>query len=146
MSGFAYAAIQAGWRWIIAGFGNSAFAITCGLATIIGFIYLAWKFAFVAFGVIADLFLGIMMLPFTAIAETVGKTSHETILVSSTDATCTSVGVKNYKCKNCTHTYSEESGIKSHSYSAATCTVAKTCGACGKTDGTKKPRCLLFLI
>ena len=79
MSGFAYAAIQAGWRWIIAGFGNSAFAITCGLATIIGFIYLAWKFAFVAFGVIADLFLGIMMLPFTAIAETVGKTSYKGI-------------------------------------------------------------------
>ncbi len=68
--------------------------------------------------------------------ETVGKTSHETVLVSTTDSTCTSVGVNNYKCKNCTHTYSEEIGIKSHNYSTATCTMAKTCGSCGKTDGS----------
>ena len=68
--------------------------------------------------------------------EIVGKSSHTTVLVSTTDATCTSVGVKNYKCKNCNHTYSEEISIKPHNYSAATCTTAKTCGSCGKKEGT----------
>ena len=76
ISGFAYSAIKVGWLWILTGFGKSPAAITIGATTIIGFIYLAWKFAFIALGVIADLFLGIIMLPFTAIAETVSKTSY----------------------------------------------------------------------
>lgn len=79
LSGFCYSAITTGWQWISLGIGKSAFSILCGITMVIGFIYLAWKFAFIAFGVIADLFLGIIMLPFTAIAETVGKTSYKGI-------------------------------------------------------------------
>ena len=61
MSGFCYTAIAAGWKWMTAGIGTSAFSVIGGLIFIIVFIMLAWKFAFVALGVIADLFLGVMM-------------------------------------------------------------------------------------
>lgn len=79
MSGFCYTAIAAGWKWMTAGIGTSAFSVIGGLIFIIVFIMLAWKFAFVALGVIADLFLGVMMLPFTAIKETVASTSYKGI-------------------------------------------------------------------
>ena len=79
LSGFCYTAIKMGWGWIVSGIGVSGFALLCGLAFVVGFIYLAWKFAFIAFGVIADLFLGIIMLPFTAIAETTAKTTYKGI-------------------------------------------------------------------
>ena len=79
LSGFCYTAIAAGWGWITHGIGNSAFTFISGVVFVAGFIYLAWKFAFIAFGVIADLFLGIIMLPFTAIAETIGKTTYKGI-------------------------------------------------------------------
>ncbi len=77
MSGFCYTAIAAGWKWMTAGIGTSAFSVIGGLIFIIVFIMLAWKFAFVALGVIADLFLGVMMLPFTALTATVGSTSYK---------------------------------------------------------------------
>ncbi len=77
MSGFCYTAIAAGWKWMFAGIGHSAFTFTCGLTFIVLFIGIAWKFAFIALGVIADLFLGIMMLPFTALKATVGGTSYK---------------------------------------------------------------------
>ncbi len=80
LSGFCYTAVAVGWKWMAYGIGRSMFSFLCGGAMIGGFIYLAWKFAFVAFGVIADLFLGIIMLPFTAIAECVGQTSYKGIV------------------------------------------------------------------
>jgi len=80
LAGFCYTAVGVGWKWMAYGIGRSMFAFLCGGVTVGGFIYLAWKFAFIAFGVIADLFLGIIMLPFTAIAECVGKTSVEGIV------------------------------------------------------------------
>lgn len=80
LSGFCYSAIATGWRWMSMGIGHSAFSFLCGLIFVVGFIYIGWRFIFVAFGVIADLFLGIMMLPFTALAETIGKTSYKGIL------------------------------------------------------------------
>lgn len=79
MSGFCYSAIAIGWKWIGLGIGVSAFSFLCGGALIGMFLYLAWKFAFIGFGVIADLFLGIIMLPFTAIAESIKKTSYDGI-------------------------------------------------------------------
>lgn len=79
MSGFFRTAVSLGWQWVLYGIGHSAFVFCVGFALIGSFIYLMWKFAFVAFGVIADLFLGIMMLPFTAIAETVENTSYKGI-------------------------------------------------------------------
>lgn len=79
LSAFCYTAIAVGWRWMAGGIGSSAFTFLCGGVFVGGFLYLAWRFAFVAFGVVADLFLGIIMLPFTAIAETIGKTSYKGI-------------------------------------------------------------------
>lgn len=79
LSGFCYTAVAVGWKWMRLGIGTSAFSFLCGLSFVAGFIYLAWRFAFVAFGVIADLFLGVIMLPFTALAETIGKTSYKGI-------------------------------------------------------------------
>lgn len=77
MSGFCYTAIAAGWKWITAGIGTSAFSVVGGIVFIYIFIKLAWKFAFMALGVIADLFLGVMMLPFTALTQTIGSTSYK---------------------------------------------------------------------
>ena len=79
LSGFYYAAILYGWSLIKTGIGLSAFTCFCGIALIAMFTYAAFKFLFVAFGVIADLFLVVIMLPFTAISETLNKTSYEGI-------------------------------------------------------------------
>ena len=79
LSGFFYTAVAAGWKWMLAGIGHSMFTFIIGVAFIIIFLINIWKFALMALGVIADLFLAIFMLPFTAIAETVGKTSYKGI-------------------------------------------------------------------
>lgn len=79
LSGFYYGAIKFGWSLVLTGLGFSTFTFLIGLILVILFIYTAYKFAFVAFGVIADLFLVVIMLPFTAIAETVNKTSYKGI-------------------------------------------------------------------
>lgn len=77
LSGFCYTAVATGLQWMKLGIGHSAFTFVVGLVFVVMFIVIAWKFAFIALGVIADLFLGVMMLPFTAINETVGKTSYK---------------------------------------------------------------------
>ena len=80
ISSFSYTAISVGWDWMGYGIGNSFFAFLCGAGLVIGFIYLAWQFAFIAFGVIADLFLSVIMLPFTAVSESVYQTTHKGIV------------------------------------------------------------------
>ncbi|MBQ8255342.1 MAG: hypothetical protein IJY99_00035 [Alphaproteobacteria bacterium] len=82
LSGFCYTAIAAGWQWVKYGIGTSMFTTVAGGIFIVGFLIVAWKFAFMALGIIADLFLGVMMLPFTAVAETVSKTSYKGIVGS----------------------------------------------------------------
>ena len=79
LSGFFRTAMSLGWQWILYGIGRSMFIFGVGVVFIIAFICLMWKFAFVAFGVIADIFLAIIMLPFTAISETVANTSYKGI-------------------------------------------------------------------
>ncbi len=79
LSGFFYTAVAAGWKWMLAGIGHSMFTFLIGVVFIVIFLINIWKFALMALGVIADLFLTIFMLPFTAIAETVGKTSYKGI-------------------------------------------------------------------
>lgn len=79
LSGFFYTAVAAGWQWMIAGIGTSAFTVLVGAIFIVIFIYNIWKFALMALGVIMDLFLAVLLLPFTAIAETIGKTSYKGI-------------------------------------------------------------------
>lgn len=79
ISGFCYTAIGVGFDWMSHGIGGSVFGFLAGLAFVVGFVWVAWKYAFMALGVIADLFFGLMLLPFTAIAETTGKTSYKGI-------------------------------------------------------------------
>ena len=79
LSGFYYGAIAFGWQLVLTGLGSSIFTLVVGLLLVILFTYSALKFALVAFGVIADLFLVIILLPFTAIAENLNKTSYKGI-------------------------------------------------------------------
>lgn len=80
LSGFFTTAVAAGWKWMIAGIGTSAFTTLVGAVFIIIFIYNAFKFTLMGLGVIMDLFLAVIMLPFTAIAETVKSTSYKGIV------------------------------------------------------------------
>ena len=77
--GFLRTVVALGWKWMQYGIGNSIIIFLAGGWLIYCFIRISWTFAFIVFGVIADLFLGIIMLPFTAVAETVGKTSYKGI-------------------------------------------------------------------
>ena len=79
LSGFFYTAISAGFSWMWTGIGTSAFTFFVGALFVVLFVVNMWKFALMALGVIADLFMGILMLPFTAISETLGKTSYKGI-------------------------------------------------------------------
>ena len=78
-SGFFATAISAGFHWMGAGIGFSAFSILVGVVFIIVFLYTGFKFLLMALGVIMDLFLSVLMLPFTAIAETIKSTSYKGI-------------------------------------------------------------------
>lgn len=79
LSEFYYAAIKYGWTLTLSGLGVSAFTFLIGVVFVCLFTYTAFKFAFVSFSVISELFLVIIMLPFTAITETIGKTSYNGI-------------------------------------------------------------------
>lgn len=77
LSGFFYTGVGAGLKWMLAGIGFSPFTFVVGLGFVILFTCCIWKFALMALGVIADLFLAIFMLPFTALSETLGKTTYK---------------------------------------------------------------------
>lgn len=77
LSGFFTTAIAVGWKWMIAGIGKSAFSFIMGAVFVVVFVWNTWKFALMALGVIMDLFLGVLMLPFTALAETITPTSYK---------------------------------------------------------------------
>ena len=80
LSGFFYTGIAVGFKWMLIGLGTSAFTFLIGCAFVIMFVCCAWKFAVIALGVVADLFLGIFMLPFTALTETIGNTEYKGIV------------------------------------------------------------------
>ncbi len=77
MTSFFDTTIKIGWDWIIGGLGQSTFSFFAGCILIFYSLRGIWKFAFIALGIVADLFLAIIMLPFTAVAETVSKTSYK---------------------------------------------------------------------
>ncbi len=77
LSGFFTSAIAMGWQWMISGIGHSAFSFIMGAVFVVIFVWNTWKFALMALGVIMDLFLGVLMLPFTALAETITPTSYK---------------------------------------------------------------------
>ena len=77
LSGFFTSGIATGWKWMVHGIGHSTFSFVIGAIFIVTFVLNTWKFALMALGVIMDLFLGILLLPFTALAETATPTSYK---------------------------------------------------------------------
>ncbi|NMA32727.1 MAG: hypothetical protein GX944_02245, partial [Alphaproteobacteria bacterium] len=73
LSGFFYTCISAGFKWMAAGIGRSALTFIAGAVFVVIFVINIWKFALLALGVIVDLFLAIILLPFTAIKECFGQ-------------------------------------------------------------------------
>ena len=69
LSVYFYHATASAFEWIINGFGHSATMVIVGLICAVMFIGCIFKYAFMTLGVVADLFLSLLMLPFTAIAE-----------------------------------------------------------------------------
>ena len=80
LSGFFVTAIAAGFKWMIAGIGHSAFTFLMGAVFVVIFAWNTWKFALMAMSVIMNLFLGVLLLPFTALAETIPQTSYKGIM------------------------------------------------------------------
>lgn len=68
-SGFFYSAIVSGFKLMFTGIGTSAFTFFLGLSLVFIFLINIWRFALMGFSVIVDLFLAILMLPFTAISH-----------------------------------------------------------------------------
>ena len=69
ISTYFYHAIGAAFDLIKYGFGNSVTAICVGIVAIFIFVKCILKYAFMTLGIVADLFLKLLMLPFTALAE-----------------------------------------------------------------------------
>ena len=80
LSGFFVTAIAAGWEWMIDGIGHSIFTFTLGAVFVVLFAWNTWKFALMALSVIMNLFLSVLLLPFTALAETVPQTSYKGVI------------------------------------------------------------------
>ncbi len=76
MSAFFTTIIKIGWQWIFSSIGFSLFSAVLGILIIYLALKNIWKYLFIALDVIADLFLGMLLLPFTAIAETTAKTKY----------------------------------------------------------------------
>ena len=80
LSGFFVTAIATGFKWMIAGIGHSAFTFIIGAIFVVIFAWNTWKFALMAMSVIMNLFLGVLLLPFTALAETIPQTSYKGVM------------------------------------------------------------------
>lgn len=74
-----YHATATAFQWIKYGFGHSVTMIIVGIVSIVIFIKCIFKYAFMALAVIADLFLRLLMLPFTALAESMPSSSEKNI-------------------------------------------------------------------
>ena len=77
LSMFFYHAMGAGLKWMIHGFGQNTMAVITGAVSIVIFFKCILKYAFMTLGVVADLFLKLLMLPFTALAEAMPSTSDK---------------------------------------------------------------------
>ena len=72
LSVYFYHATAAAFKWFVGGFGlfsGSLVQIVAGAVCVFIFIKCIFKYAFMTLGVVADLFLTLLMLPFTALAE-----------------------------------------------------------------------------
>ncbi|MBO7644713.1 MAG: hypothetical protein J6S57_00200 [Alphaproteobacteria bacterium] len=77
ISTYFYYATAIGFKWMLYGFVHSITAICVGAVSIYIFIKCIFKYAFMTLGVVTDLFLTILMLPFTAIAESMPATNEK---------------------------------------------------------------------
>ena len=68
--------------------------------------------------------------------NTIDVIAHNYTVTKETKATCNNAGEKSYTCSACNHSYTEKIAQKSHNWKSATCSVAKTCENCGKTEGS----------
>ena len=69
LSVYFYHATASAFEWMVNGFGNSPTMVIVGAVCVVMFIGCIFKYAFMTLGVVADLFLTLLMLPFTAVAE-----------------------------------------------------------------------------
>jgi len=69
LSVYFYHATASAFEWMINGFSKSATMVIVGLVCAVMFIGCIFKYAFMTLRVVADLFLTLLMLPFTALAE-----------------------------------------------------------------------------
>lgn len=76
LSVYFYHAIGLSLNWIVGGFGHSATAVAMGIVSLYIFIKCILKYAFMTLGIVADLFLTLLMLPFTALAESMPTTKE----------------------------------------------------------------------
>ena len=76
VSTFFYHATSTGFKWMLYGFTHSISAILIGGISVFIFIKCIFKYAFMTLGVVTDLFLKLLMLPFTAIAESMPTTKE----------------------------------------------------------------------
>lgn len=78
ISVFFYRATAAALSWIaVGGIGHSTTAVVAGAICAVIFIKCIFKYAFMTLGIIADLFLKLLLLPFTAISESMPSTSEK---------------------------------------------------------------------
>jgi hypothetical protein len=77
LSTYFYHATGTAFHWFIWGFGHSATAVVMGAICIVIFIKCILKYAFMTLGVVANLFLTLLMLPFTALAEALPSSSEK---------------------------------------------------------------------
>ena len=76
LSVYFYHATATAFEWMINGFGKSATMVAVGAVCIVLFVKCIFKYAFMTLGVVSDLFLTLLMLPFTAIAESMPSTKE----------------------------------------------------------------------
>ena len=77
LSVYFYHATSTAFKWFLWGFGHSATAVVMGAICVYIFIKCIFKYAFITLGLVADLFLRLLMLPFTALAEALPSTSEK---------------------------------------------------------------------
>ena len=70
LSVYFYHATASAFEWMVNGFKESLTMVIVGGVCVIMFIGCIFKYAFMTLGIVANLFLTLLMLPFTAIAET----------------------------------------------------------------------------
>lgn len=79
ISVYFYHATATAFQWIKYGFGHSVTMIIVGIVSVVIFIKCIFKYAFMTLGVAADLFLKLLMLPFTALSESMPSNSEKNL-------------------------------------------------------------------